>query len=266
MQRASGDTTRTPIRSTPSSHSAQHRTADSISTRRLSTAIDGLRREGETVLWELNSLMTQNLTLEQRLKLQTEELDHLCRGLVNLRDQHKTMEQQYKEEVRVIKSELEAIREERGASTTGHDRRRFPPQSGSSSHSEGDVQPQYPHNRTSRPYTPLQSTSSSLSYRDDRRSSSYRGTESHSLNTARIETPRDSGSPSPTKPPSSSQMSSAPRSPRGGHPTWPSPHHRPAPEDDATPSGSQHEPSLSPTTTLIGGDIPSRPRSRRIQQ
>lgn len=190
------------------------------------------------------------------VKLQTEELDHLCRGLINLREQHKTMEQQYKEEVRFIESELEAIREERGASTTGHDRRRFPPQSGSSSRLESDVQ--NPPNRTSRSYTPLQSTSSSLSYRDDRRSSSsYRGTESHSLNTARIETPRNSHSPSPTKPPSFSQLSSAPRSPRGGHPTWPSP------EDDATPSGSQHEPSLSP---LISGDIPSRPRSRRIRQ
>lgn len=58
-----------------------YRRSNGYSTRRLSTAIDSLRREGEAILWELNSLMTQNLSLEQRCEYHERHVKLLYRSI-----------------------------------------------------------------------------------------------------------------------------------------------------------------------------------------
>ncbi|KIJ29667.1 hypothetical protein M422DRAFT_71179 [Sphaerobolus stellatus SS14] len=276
MQRATGDPNLTAVRSPVNTHGT-HPRPDGISTRRLSTAIDALRREGETLLWELNSLMTQNSSLEQRLLLQAEELDMLARGLVNLRDQHTTMEQQYKEKLRALQAELAGIQEEQRTATpratnpglSGRDRR-SPAYASSPGHLGGergglDSRPQSPlPSRTrvpARPYTPLSNSSASpLHYREERRNS-YRGPDSMTSN-IRQETTRGSSRSPPGSKTTSSHSTTTVRSPRLSHASWGSPRHISA-EDAPTPTGSQHEPSLSPTATLI--DPPSRPKSRKTR-
>ncbi|KAF8526130.1 hypothetical protein JB92DRAFT_3108506 [Gautieria morchelliformis] len=108
MQPASGDFALS--QGTPRS-GYESRRPGSFTTRRLSTAIDALRHEGEAILWEMNSLRTQILTLEQRIIGQTEELDMVARNLAALREQHRIMEQQYQDKLRVLRSELRAAQD-----------------------------------------------------------------------------------------------------------------------------------------------------------
>ncbi|KAF8527493.1 hypothetical protein BU17DRAFT_81672 [Hysterangium stoloniferum] len=110
MQPASGP----PVlssRKSPRDHYGDRGT-EIYSTRRLGAAIDALRREAETALWEFNSLTTHKSSLEQRLLFQTKELDMMNRSLANLGEQHRMAEQQHREKIQALRSELVAVQEE----------------------------------------------------------------------------------------------------------------------------------------------------------
>lgn len=202
----------------------------------------------------------------------------LCRGLTNLRDQHTTMEKQYKEKLRTLQAELAAVQEEQPVSprtnnpvASSHDRP-SPPHTGPSGRSRSDrsvhhSRPQSPHRSggaITQPYSPQpqsQSSSSPRQHRDARRGSYSRTAEGFN-STSRPEGPRGSRSPSSSYPSSSSHAGFAVRSPRLTHASWGSPPHHHT-EDVPTPTGSQHEPSLSPVASLI--EPPSRPRSRKTR-
>ncbi|GJJ13308.1 hypothetical protein Clacol_007560 [Clathrus columnatus] len=253
-----------------------YRRPNNYPTRRLSAAIDSLRREGETILWELNSLTTQNSTLEQRLLGQTEELNRLNASLISLRDQHRAMEQQYKEKLQALRLELTAAQGGIQPSVTGHSNNRLPSRSNHERHHSPSPprSPDYSDRRQSRqhsrPSTP--SIIHSFRHRDSSsRISSYSYSVDHKENEV---TPRDSGSsPIPHSrqqhsfnTPSLRPVSSfEPPTSFPGARRLMSPQGNPSSHDVSSPPGTGHEPSVSPTATLIGSDGPGRSRQRKTR-
>lgn len=281
-----------------------YRRPTGYSTRRLSSAIDSLRREGEAILWELNSLMTQNLTLEQRCKYrgrhvkllpslflkwlltsiyifavmgQTEELNRLCASLMSLRDQHRSMEQQYRESLQALRSELTAAQRGRQHTTPlpSHSTNRLPSQSAHERHHTPSPPRSLDHidRRRSRQYSrPSTPSMTHNSYHRDTSSriQSYAYSVDH--NESELPPKPDiTDSPSPYSmqqrsftPPSLRPVSSFDPPSLSGSRHLTSPQGK-SPDNAPSPPGTGHEPSVSPTATLIGSDGPGRSRHKKTR-
>lgn len=268
MQRASGDSGYSSYRP---QNDDWHRRSNGYSTRRLSTAIDSLRREGEAILWELNSLMTQNLSLEQRLIGQTEELSRLNASIISLQDQHRNMEQQYRDDLQALRSELNAAQRglqssgsghsnNRHHSQTHHERHHSPPSPLSLEHTDRRRSRQY-----SRPSTP--SVPHNFRHRE---SSSRIPSYSNSVDHKESELlPRVDSRGSPPPYSTSRHRSFTPPSLRAVSSLDPSPdtrrltsiQARQANDVPTPPKTNEYQAPVSPSTTLIGSDG-SDPRSR----
>lgn len=195
----------------------------------------------------------------------------IARNLAALQDQHRSMEQQYEEKLRAIRSELRTARERlsstsaqsTSASISVRKRRRSPPMSGSPQpHGSQDsfryLMPQPPLPSPPDIRVPGVSISRGEHTRDmgDCRRDVVDTVSPlvHSTVLRRSSMPPPVTSPQPL----SSHSSYVPqhRSPQGSYNQQLTHSHQTLPLDVASPI-TQHQPSLSPSATMVGTDAPS---------
>lgn len=200
----------------------------------------------------------------------------ITRSLTALREQHRIMEQQYKERLHALRSELRALQGEHSStaslpistSALARERRRspsplnWPPLFGDQRSSQLPRPPSQPITTAPLPAAHVPVAPASLRaharYVDN---GMIDTTETIPSRVHSAVTPRSSYTPPPLRHTTSSPSSRSHPSYLSGH-HWPQgasrPHrHR---SNDIT-SLTRHDPSLSPTATLVGSDAPSRSRS-----